>query len=238
MGVGLVMKVLSHAEIESVYTNLMGDTKWRLFNLDGWLLSLGMPMPDDERHSMSELCFLNFRRICENIAIATLVAHNKLPEATTKTFRDEWNLAPLFKSLYSLNRDCFPVKLREREPSDNEPAGYEMLLDSYLSSDKIKEIYGRSCDMLHAGNLRSLLKGKDWSFDVSEMQKWLDGLFDHLRCHAVILPRFEYVLICVLHTRERGDVSVAISGDVGNLTDAHRRWGTPEARHREKGRKQ
>src|SRR5689334_21938045 len=91
----------------NLYAGVMEEIKIRLSSLD-IAFAGGFQIPGA---LVREYCFLQFRMVCELIALACLTAHGDI-EATTK-LRKEWEADKIIKQLEALHPSFYPWPVKQ-----------------------------------------------------------------------------------------------------------------------------
>jgi hypothetical protein len=92
------------AETGSLYGNVMDEIRQRL--------ALVEKVTDDgfdelPEFAITDLCCLQFRKVCEGVALGCLTAHSYIPGAKHPKLRTMWNADTLMKRLERLHTDFF-----------------------------------------------------------------------------------------------------------------------------------
>jgi len=104
----------------------------------------------------AEIVFLQFRKMLEQIAFASLVANKEAYSAARKTFADEWRAKKMLEYLERINPEFYPVPLRigsvSNLSSGRTKFAMELLSEGFLTKDEFVELYDYCGDVLHARN--------------------------------------------------------------------------------------
>jgi hypothetical protein len=206
------MRELSEIQVANYYVQLMEHVKWRMVAAQEIMADIHTNPGHPGLILNFELCTLQIRKICEALAIAVLVAHQLLDEATTNRFRDKWNADQLLGLLDQVNENSFPMKVKRRDQiSKGIDHHFQIIRESVLTKRQLRTIYSRCGELLHVGSLAGLLKGKRPEFRTRELEQWMKSLADLLQTHVIALPEFERLLFCSMTDPETGKAQVAIS---------------------------
>ncbi len=132
-----------------------------------------------------EYAYLQFRRICELIALGCLQLHGDLPQAQTKSIQKEWNAEKIMQLLYREHQHSFPQSV-VREAT---PKGWSICANSKanaLTLAEFKTLYSKCGEVLHRGTIRTL--ETVGSFDDSDYQKvtdWQQKIVDLMNEHGI-----------------------------------------------------
>lgn len=102
-----------------------------------------------------EFAYLQFRRMCELIALGCLFLHGDLPIAQKNALAKEWHAEKLLKLLSKSYKYAFPQAIVRIETS----AGWEIEANSNpdaLSYAQFLELYSECGSVLHRGTVRTV----------------------------------------------------------------------------------
>ena len=152
-----------------------------------------------------EFCYLQLRRCCEVVALATLLAHNGIEEFRSARLLEKWHGAELLTLLAKLSDDAFP------EPTVVSNLDHEGVADLHIEAKasenrkELNEIYGKCGDKLHAGSLKSLLSAGGKHYDLGEIRKWRGFFIQLLNSHAILLPDRKAVMVVFMSHADEGE---------------------------------
>ncbi len=108
---------------------------------------------------VTEFCVLQFRMLCETIALGCLVAHGDVGSLqVAKATRDKWHAGELMTSLGKLHAEFFPRPHTSKRVAEH-VLHFEPVSDC-LTKEQLIAFYGRLGDTLHMGRLADRLSGK------------------------------------------------------------------------------
>src|SRR3990172_7719078 len=132
-----------------------------------------------------EYAYLQFRRMCELIALGCLQLHCDLPLAQTQSVKKEWNAEKIMRLLHRGHPHSFPQSvIREATPdgrnlrSNSKP--------NALTREEFKALYSKCGEVLHRGTIRTLETAG--AFDVADYQKvtdWQQKIVDLMNEHFI-----------------------------------------------------
>ncbi len=131
-----------------------------------------------------EYSYLQFRRMCELVALGCLQLHGDLPRTQTQTAKKEWNAERIMQMLHREYPHAFPQSvIRERAES-----GHEIRANckpNALTRQEFKKLYAECGEVLHRGTIRSLelspaLKDADYHIVIEWQRKIVDLMNEHL----------------------------------------------------------
>jgi hypothetical protein len=104
----------------------------------------------------AEIVFLQFRKMLEQIAFASLAANRKAYSAARAKFATEWRAKTMLEYLEQVNAEFYPQPLRVAAVTPHPEAArqfkLEPLMDGFLTKDDFVELYDYCGDILHARN--------------------------------------------------------------------------------------
>jgi hypothetical protein len=129
---------------------------------------------------------LQFRKIFELIAFASLAANRQQYSAAYSDFAKHWEAAKLIKNLQRINPQFYP------KPVVEAPAGMPGVVYShkpraqdYLTQDDLVEAHGRCGVLMHAEN--PFAKPIDYAFYQRSFPTWRNRIINLLNNHEVHL---------------------------------------------------
>ncbi|MBU2341287.1 MAG: hypothetical protein KKE77_08615 [Alphaproteobacteria bacterium] len=202
------MTKLSREDMVRHYGGLMGHIKFRLDTLANIVRCSN---EDEGIHSAivsGELGYLQVRKVCETLALATLIAHNQIEAATSKKFLKEYNAEAIFTMLArQVNPEGFPQAVMEWRGNT-----LTLAAGGPMDRTELKQAYIRSHTMLHTGGLADIFANKEVRLDFRELTTFHNRFVELLSVHAVALPEIETILLCALnHGPSGGKVHVRLS---------------------------
>ncbi|WP_157288563.1 hypothetical protein [Uliginosibacterium gangwonense] len=132
-----------------------------------------------------EYCYLQFRRICELVALGCLQLHGDLPAARSSAAKKEWNAERIMKLLQRNHPHSFPQSLT-RTKTDG---GWHLEANSKpnaLTFTEFKVLYNKCGEVLHRGTIRTIeTEAPIGKLDYDEVILWSHKLVDLLNEHVV-----------------------------------------------------
>jgi hypothetical protein len=135
--------------------------------------------------TIESLC-LQFRKILELIAMASLVANTKEYSRVHKDFQRHWNAELLLKDLERVNPRFYPQPIKEitsKKPGIK--TEQEELKEGVLTRKEFIKIYKKCGAILHADN--PLGRSSNYKYYERVMPEWLSKIIALLNCHNVRL---------------------------------------------------
>jgi hypothetical protein len=181
------------AEQEMVrYCNLMEDIKGRIVAVDQLGSPAGLAVPVVVRF---ESIYLQYRKILELIAFASLVSDAEAYSRVYQGFSKNWNAEELFRDLERANPGFYPKP--KLEVPDSDPKVRSTLADrtsGYLTAGEFLELHGRSGEIIYGRDPFAGVPGLEWF--VSNAEDWRDKIVGLLDMHVIRLagvPGFHLV---------------------------------------------
>lgn len=132
-----------------------------------------------------EYAYLQFRRMCELIALGCLQLHGDLPSTQTQSAQKEWNAEKIMRILHKSHPHSFPqCVIREKTPD-----GWNIKANSKpnaLTLEEFKKLYSECGEVLHRGTIRSLqTKGPIDNNDYQKVIDWQNKIVDLMNEHLI-----------------------------------------------------
>jgi hypothetical protein len=132
-----------------------------------------------------EYAYLQFRRMCELIALGCLQLHGDLPQAQTRSAKREWNADKIMRLLHKSYPHSFPQSvIREVTPQ-----GWNIRANSKpnaLTRDEFRALYAECGEVLHRGTIRSIQSSPPLAeSDYQKVIDWQRKIFNLMDEHMV-----------------------------------------------------
>lgn len=132
-----------------------------------------------------EYCYLQFRRICELVALGCLQLHGDLPVARSGAAKKEWHAERIMKLLQRNNPHSFPQSLTRTKTTN----GWHLKANSKLNAltfTEFKALYSKCGEILHRGTICTIeAEGPIGKSEYDEVIRWTRKLVDLLNEHVV-----------------------------------------------------
>jgi hypothetical protein len=159
-----------------------------------------------------EYCYLQFRRICELVALGCLQLHGDLPAARSSAAKKEWNAERIMKLLQRNHPHSFPQSLTRIKTAE----GWHLEANSKpdaLTFAEFKVLNSKCGEILHRGTIRTIETeepiGKP---DYDEVIRWSHKLVDLLNEHVVARADGKGLYHISLKTESGGPACSVFSG--------------------------
>lgn len=141
---------------------------------------LGLPAP-----YAREYAYLQFRRMCELIALGCLQLHGDLPDANKKSVKKEWNAERIMNLLLRSHHHSFPQSLT-RTKENNEWHFQANSKPNALTLKEFKQLYAECGHVLHRGTIRTVELNRDITKDDYDRSvHWQNKIVDLMNDHIV-----------------------------------------------------
>jgi hypothetical protein len=156
-----------------------------------------------------ELCYLEFRMICELIAIGSLAAHGDIPAAQSARLTKSYKADFILNSLEKLHPDFYPKPNKQIIGANGKVESVEDIKSGFMTKKDLISLYHECGEVLHRGTLKEAKARKAGDFaKVDERQRKIVTLLNH---HTVRLIDPDYILIVVMKAVTDGDVHVSLA---------------------------
>lgn len=190
------------------YAQAMEEIKFRLDVVKGELISLRERQGEDDYRKnviSAELCYLQFRRISEVLALAILEAHREQSGNLLKELERDYRADFLIKKVLEAYPRGFPIPVRQTDAKHAGPIDFREFPELF-NQQIFKQIYQDCGDKLHVGSLFGLRRGKIKRLDSAELRQWFENYVKGLGCHLLPLSAENQMLYVVMRSAEDGKV--------------------------------
>jgi hypothetical protein len=183
-----------------LYRILMFEARQRIETLN-FILAGGTRLADA---IVRELCYLQLRMLCENIALGCLVAHGDIVESQVKNFEQEWSAERIIEKLEKLNPHFFPQQMVIGTTHDGRPSITANTKPNALKKDDLPKLYAICGGFLHRGTLKKIYGSNQLHhgyLNVPDIINWTKKVEDLLGSHIVpLVPTVDTgaMILCVL----------------------------------------
>jgi len=132
-----------------------------------------------------EYSYLQFRRLCELIALGCLQLHGDLPVAKTKAATKEWNAERIMRLLHRNHPHAFPQSVTTTKKGGVWHYEANSKPDA-LTLASFKALYAECGELLHRGTIRSIEAEKPITTeDYEKVIKWSHSIVNLMNQHIV-----------------------------------------------------
>ncbi len=162
-----------------------------------------------------EYCYLQFRRICELVALGCLQLHGDIPAAQSSAAKKEWNAERIMKLLQRSHPHSFPQSLTRTKTAE----GWHLEVNSIanaLTFNEFKALYNKCGEILHRGTIRTIeVEEPIAKSDYDEVIHWSQKVVDLLNEHVVARANSKGLYHISLKTESGGPACSVFSGFSG-----------------------
>lgn len=150
-----------------------------------------------------EYCYLQYRRICELMALGCLQLHGDLPDTRTSAVAKEWNAERIMSLLRRKHPDAFPQSVIATKTPDGWSYAANSKPNAMTFSD-FKALYSKCGSVLHRGTVRTIEADAPLAKpDYDRLIQWSHKIVDLLNQHFIA------------RSNERGLYFVSLKTDCG-----------------------
>ena len=156
--------------IMSEYCDLMTEIKIRNDAISATLRSQSPDRPPAQ--IVYENCHLQFRMICELIALGCLVVHRDINMGITNQMQAIWNADKIIKRLSRVNPHFYPQPVILHNNTGE--LRYEFIQSDYLTKQELRNLYNIVCGTtLHRGTIADMRRRFDpTNVRFDEVERW------------------------------------------------------------------
>ena len=145
-----------------------------------------------------EYCYLQFRRMCELIALGCLQLHGDLPSARTSAVKKEWNAEKIMRRLHKDHPHSFP----QCATNTKKDGIWHLEANSKpeaLTLKEFKKLYNKCGEILHRGTIKTI-ESEDQILrkDYDEVLQWQRSIVDLVNQHIITRPNGKGLFFVIL----------------------------------------
>lgn len=184
-----------------LYCNLMEDIKARILKTERMLLGHS-PMRD--KGLDTEVLFLLVRKILEQLAFSSLVAHKAAYSDVYEDFSKTWHIKSMTKRLTAIHPNFFPKPIQMPSVYTGPVKHMLDVKDGFLTLDDLHFLYDKCSDVLHTWNpFREGPRQVDIDRPIHE---WVERIKRLLDVHTVQLAGSEDIWLIQMRHPADGKV--------------------------------
>jgi hypothetical protein len=203
----------SQTDAMSLYAGIMEEVKVRI----GWVEDAVNGRNELDGQLVSELCYLQFRLICELISLGCLVAHGDVTTSTKLV--NEFAADKICTELEKLHADFYP---KPHDQVRKVPGSFHLddVNEPFLTRADLKTLYVKTGRVLHKGKLKGLLKSQSPVLkDFNEIREWRNKIVRLLSIQRLPLADGDNHILCVMVDGATKNVDVKFATKVQELGD-------------------
>lgn len=147
-----------------------------------------------------EYAYLQFRRICELIALGSLQLHGYISATKSKSSQKEWNAEKIMNLLHRHHPHAFPQSLTRTKTQD----GWHLQANSKpnaLTLPEFKQLYAECGHVLHRGTIRTVESTRDFTeADYQKAVHWQSKIVDLMNEHLILRSESDGMYMISLRT--------------------------------------
>jgi hypothetical protein len=159
-----------------------------------------------------EYCYLQYRRICELLALGCLQLHGDLAAAKTRSATKEWNAERIMGLLQRNHPHAFPQCVIATKVPD----GWSYVANSKpnaMTHAEFKSLYSKCGEVLHRGTIRSIeAEQPPDKGDYDQLIRWSHKIVDLLNQHFISRADGRGLYFVSLKTESGGPACSVLTG--------------------------
>jgi hypothetical protein len=196
----------------NLYCNLMEEVRSRIDLVSAASSGSFLGLP---QFAAYELCQLQFRLICELIALGALAAHGDIPATQSGRLTKAYQADFILNALEKLHPDFYPKPGKQVLGSNGRPKHIDLIKSGFLTKEELLSLYHRCGDILHRGTMRTVKPRTVGDFnEINETNEKIRTLLNH---HQIVLSDSDYMMIVVMMAKEDGKVHAALAMRIDGL---------------------
>lgn len=197
-----------HNALRNLYCNLMLEVRERTDLVNAVLLgTFGLP-----KLAAYELCYLQFRLICELIALSSLAAHGDIPAAKSGRLIKAYQADAILNALEQLHPDFYPQPGRQIIGPDGKVKEVVPINSGFLTKPELLALYRECGNLLHRGTLRAI---KDRTAgDFAKIQEIVTKIVTLLNHHQITLINPKYAIFVLMKAESDGKVHASLMAKI------------------------
>jgi hypothetical protein len=183
---------------ELIYANSMAQIRFRINFIKKMMRGECQITEEDQ---FSEIIFVQFRKVLELIAFASLSANKEKYSEVHFNFAKHWKAKAMLAEMATMNPNFYPSPVRP----DATNLGHKFIevTDGFLTQDDFVCLYQHSSEVLH---VRNPYREGDNIIDIKlSLTEWVSRIQRLLSCHVIGLLNGD---IWLINIPEKGDVGL------------------------------
>ena len=157
---------------------------------------------------VSEICYLQFRLLCEIIALGCLLVHGDISHP--KSLQKVYNPSKIMKHLEKLNPHFYPQPIKHTL-TDNIHNFVAKTDDPHLSKNDLITLWNKSGNILHRAPLTKLSKPPSTDLlNFSDIFEWSGKLTGLLNSHWITLTENRRGMVVSLMSKETNKAAASV----------------------------
>jgi len=169
-------------EKSRLYRNLMVEAMFRLDLVD----AIYEARATSEARVVREICYLQFRFLCEIIALGCIVAHGSYTKRLLETREPD----KILNEMQKLNEHFYPQPIEATfDPATKAHNIKVTPQKNHLTKKELAKLWGKCGDALHLAPLKKALKAQSHDPDLKDIVTWSAKLSGLLADHIIALKQ-------------------------------------------------
>jgi hypothetical protein len=160
-----------------------------------------------------ELCYLQFRLICELIALGALAAHGDIPAARAGRLVKAYQADAILNALEQLHPNFYPRPGRQIIGPDGKVKEVLPIKSGFMTKTELIALYHECGNLLHRGTLRAI-KART-AGDFTKIQEIVTKIVTLLNHHQITLIDPKYELFVLMNAKSDGKVHASLMQKIG-----------------------
>jgi len=168
-----------------------------------------------------EYSYLQFRRICELIALGCMRLHGDLAVTHTSSAKKEWHAEKIMRLLHEAHPYAFPQSIAMKRDGKKVHIKGNANTNA-LTRQEFKDLYAECGNILHRGSIKSIEAGDAiGTKDYDQVIAWSRKIADLMNQHAVVkVPNISFYVITLKPESGGPKCSIITKNGAGEL-DVH-----------------
>jgi hypothetical protein len=180
--------------LRDLYCNIMMEVRHRI-EIVGYAARELYNIP---KIAAYELCYLQFRLVCELIALSSLAAHGDIPATKSGRLTKTYQADAILNMLEKLHPDFYPVPSKQLRDANGKVLEIEEIKSGFLTKKELITLYHETGDLLHRGAMRDYKPRT--AGDFRKILATLEKITTLLNHHQIQLSDPDYQLWVLMKT--------------------------------------
>lgn len=192
------------AGLRNLYCNIMMEIRGRVDIIGAVVRGVyGLP-----KLAAYELCYLEFRLVCELIALSSLAAHGDIPATQSGRLTKTFQADAILNMLEKLHPEFYPRPGKQVHDASGKVIRVEEIKSGFLSKKELVSLYHDTGDLLHRGKMRDYKPRT--AGDFSKIREILEKITILLNHHQIQLSDPGYQLWVIMKSESDDRVHATV----------------------------
>jgi hypothetical protein len=202
-----------HAALRELYANIMLEIRNRV-DIVGYAARELYNIP---KIAAYELSYLQFRLICELIALSSLAAHGDIPATRSGRLTKTYQADAILNMLEQLHPEFYPIPSRQVLDANGKVRELVPITSGFLTKKELLSLYHETSGLLHRGAMRDYKPRT--AGDFKKILQTLEKITTLLNHHQIQLSDPNYQLAVVMMGKKDGSLQVVVNQKIGAVSD-------------------